>query len=260
MDEISAFNQSKWDELAEKGVQYARPYFALSQADARRAVDPFHLLGDLTGKRVLCLASGGGQQTAAFHVLGAQVSVLDLSDVMLERDREVARHYNARIDIQQGDMRNLSRYPNRSFDVVWHAYSINFIPDPLPVFHEVARVLKPGGFYRIEFHNPFVAALDEATWNGSGYLLSQPYENGSELQEGDWEFPDENGQMQKVPGPRSFRHTLSAVLNHNIGLGFQLLGLWEEIGQDANAAPGTWEHFIRVAPPWITLWFAFHPK
>lgn len=38
---------------------------------------PAGLLADIDGKDVLCLASGGGQQSAVFSLLGAKVTVVD---------------------------------------------------------------------------------------------------------------------------------------------------------------------------------------
>jgi SAM-dependent methyltransferase len=216
-------------------------------------------LGDVSGKDVLCLASGGGQQSAAFSVLGAQASVIDLSPAMLEGDRQAAAHYGAAIDVQQGDMRDLSRYADRSFDLVWQPYSINFIPDPRPVFASVARILRPGGGYNLQIHNPFLIGLSEETWNGQGYPLSLPYVDGAEIEEPVWDFEDEQGNPVRIAGPRAFRHNLSTVINTLTAHGFQLRGLWEEVGQDAEAPPGSWEHLNRVAPPWITMWFAFQP-
>ncbi len=51
------------------------------------------ILKDVAGKKVLCLASGGGPDSVAFGLLGATVTVLDLSDVQLERDRQAAEHH-----------------------------------------------------------------------------------------------------------------------------------------------------------------------
>ena len=81
------------------------------------------------GKSVLCLAGGDGQQSAAFGLLGAKVSVVDFSEAQLEKDREVAVHYGLVIDTVEGDMRDLSHFADDSFDVVYHSYSINFVPD-----------------------------------------------------------------------------------------------------------------------------------
>ena len=90
-------------------------------------------MGDVAGKRVLCLAASGGQQAVAFALLGAAPTVFDLSDVMLERDRAAAAHYKVAIGIEQGDMRDLSRFDTDAFDLVYQAYSINFVPDVRPV-------------------------------------------------------------------------------------------------------------------------------
>lgn len=260
MDEIAAFNQSQWDELAGKGVEFARPFLNLTPDSAWAMVDPHRLLGDLAGKDVLCLASGGGQQSAAFLVLGARVQVLDLSAAMLERDRQAANHYQAEIGIHQGDMRDLSRFDSGSFDVVWQAYSINFVPDPRPVFNEVTRVLRPGGLYHLDFHNPFVSCVLETSWNGAGYLIGEPYIDGAELPETPWEFEDEHGVIQRAHGPRAFRHNLSTIINELTGRGFVILGLWEETGQNPEAEPGSWDHYLLVAPPILTLWLACRPE
>jgi SAM-dependent methyltransferase len=260
MDDVASYNQSKWDELVRRGVLYGRPLLDLTPESAREWLEPGGPLGDVRGKNVLCLASGGGKQTACFGMLGARVHVLDLSPEMLERDRQAAEHYGYAIDIQQGDMRDLSRFASGSFDLIWHPYSINFIPDPRPVFYEVARVLKRGGNYHLQFHNPFTMGLSEGDWDGVGYPLSRPYINGAEMEDPEWEFEDEQGNQVKMRGPRAFRHTFSAILNNLAGLGFILRHLQEEIGQDPDAGPGSWDHFIRLAPPWICTWFDYLPS
>ena len=47
-------------------------------------------LGDLRGKKVLGLASGGGQQMPVFAALGAECTVLDYSSRQLESERAVS--------------------------------------------------------------------------------------------------------------------------------------------------------------------------
>ena len=53
-------------------------------------VVPAGWLGDLRGKRVLCLAGVGGLQAPLLACAGAEVTVLDLSERMLDKDRAVA--------------------------------------------------------------------------------------------------------------------------------------------------------------------------
>src|SRR5579859_4602835 len=117
MDEIARYNRARWTALVDANALFTRPKSDLTEVSARELVDPDHSLGDLKGKRVLCLAGGGGQQSVAFGLLGAQVTVVDLSDAQLERDREAAAHYSVSIETVQGDMRDLSHFPDDSFDI-----------------------------------------------------------------------------------------------------------------------------------------------
>ena len=118
MGDLAQHTRERWNGLAAAGVQYSRPWLDLDQATARARVDPLGLLGDLAGKRVLCLAAGGGQQSAAFGMLGADVTVFDLSDEMLARDREAAEHYGLKPRLIQGDAQDLSALADQAFDFV----------------------------------------------------------------------------------------------------------------------------------------------
>ncbi len=266
MDDIYQHNQQRWEALAQARVAYSRPFLDLNAESARQVVDSYGIMGDVAGKDVLCLASGGGQQSVAFGLLGANVSVLDFAETQLARDREALVHYGLSARLEQGDMRDLSRFADHSFDVVWHAFSISFIPDARPVFDEVARVLRPGGLYHLAWHNPFTHGLDERDFHDGGYLLKLPYADGEVvLSSHIWDVETAEGTKQPVEGPREFRHTLSTVLNGLIGRGFMLRGLWEDMGGDPSTpqtpgetptppAPGTWEHYLSVAPLALVLW------
>ena len=89
MDEIARFNKERWEELAQAGVEYSRPFLDLDESTAQKVFNPQDKLGDVTGKDVLCLAAGGGQQSVAFGLMGANVTVLDLSETQLQRCRRV---------------------------------------------------------------------------------------------------------------------------------------------------------------------------
>jgi SAM-dependent methyltransferase len=260
MDDLSRHNRERWNALASAGVEFSRPWLDLDQATARARVDPLGLLGDVAGKRVLCLAGGGGQQSVAFRLLGADATVFDLSDEMLERDRAAAAHYKIDIRTIQGDVRDLSALADASFDVVWHAHSLTFVPDLNPVYDGVSRVLRLGGIYHVSAWNPLAYGAD-ARWTGEGYLL-QGYIEGAESvsNEGFWDFVDGDGQTRQVAGPREFQHTLTALVNGLIQRGFVLLDLHEEPVGSTSATPGSWDHFCSVVPPWISIWAVKRPE
>jgi len=259
MDKLAAFNRSRWNALAQARIEYSRPFLNLDEAGAWAYLEE-HMgfshepLPEISGKDVLCLASGGGQQTAVFGILGAQVTVLDLSDTQLERDREAAAHYGYALTAVHGDMRDLSRFVDNSFDIVFHAYSINFVPDAAMVIKQVGRIVRPEGVYRLTFANPFWT-MEETDWTAKGYPIRQTYLTGQLLAytDNEWTFADDNGNPQKVEGPHEFMHTFSAILNGLVAAGFKLTGFREWPDGDAAAEPGTWEHLLSVVPPFMTV-------
>ncbi len=255
MDDVARYNRTRWNALVRAGVSFSRPWLDLDPATARARVDPEGMMGEVAGRDVLCLAAGGGQQSAAFGLLGARVTVLELSEEQLARDAEAARHYGLSPRTLQGDMRDLSPFADASFDLVWQAHSINFIPDPLRVFDGVARVLRPGGRYRLEYTNPFLHGVWE-NWDGTGYAIRETYAD-AEVRYRDpiWDVRDSEGNTQRVRGPREFRHCLGTMVNGLTERGLRLLGLWEgDLDGDPQAEPGSWGHFKSMLSPWLTLW------
>ncbi|MET8869648.1 methyltransferase domain-containing protein [Nonomuraea sp. NPDC004580] len=160
-DEVYRYNEERWEALVEAEALFTRPMLDLDVEKARTylGLERLGIPGDLTGRKVLCLAGGGGQQSAAFALLGADVTVFDISSGQLERDRLAAEHYGVGIRTVHGDMRDLSGLDDSSFDLVWHPYSLTFVPDARIVFREVARVVGDGGRYYLMCANPFFSEV-----------------------------------------------------------------------------------------------------
>ena len=260
MDELSSFNRERWNGLARAGVLYSRPKLELDEASAREMVDETGLLGDVRDKRVLVLAGGGGQQSAALGLLGALVTVVDLSDEQLRKDRIAAEHYGLSPVLLQGDMRDLSRFSEDSFDIVFQPFSINFVPEVRPVFAGVARVLKAGGLYHVQWHNPYTQ-----TFNPDDYDPVRGYSSNSIYRDGEvdvvaiygtdtWGVEGEDGSKIEVPGPREFRHTMPTFINGLIACGFEILAFSEHTTWEEDPEPGSWEHFKAVSPPYLAFW------
>ena len=257
MDEISRTNRERWNTLAQVNVEWSRPYLDYTPQQAAENIYRHGILKDVAGKKVLCLASGGGQDSVAFGLLGAEVTVYDLSDEQLSRDRQACTHHNLTVRALQGDMRDLSTFQDAEFDIIWQVYSINFVPTIQPVIQGVARILKPGGIYFLQFANPFTIAVDEEAWDGTAYPLKHPYLDGENITTyfPDWDVTQPDGSKVTVDSPHEFRHTLGTVFNTMVASGFSLLGLWEYLDRTQNPVPGSWPHFLQVAPPWFsTFW------
>ncbi|GAA2815948.1 hypothetical protein GCM10020220_000080 [Nonomuraea rubra] len=98
--------------------------------------------------------------------------------------------------------------------------------------------------------NPFFSGLTHHSWNGTGYLLTQPYtdETATSYPDQDWVYEPSAHRIQE---PREYRQTLSRMTNSLIQEGFVLTFLSEVRGDYPGAEPGSWAHFTGVAPPWL---------
>jgi SAM-dependent methyltransferase len=261
LDDIAEYNVARWRALAEGGALYTRPMLDLDARRAREWLDPDGWFGELEGRRVLCLAGGGGRESAAFALLGAVVTVFDLSPEQLEGDRLAAAHYGTRVETVRGDMRDLSSLYGADFELVWHPYSINFVPDARTVFHEVARVVRLGGLYRLMCANPFVMGVGPKDWDGHGYALAHTYAESEPLTGADEQWVYEREPREQAPPSREYRHGLGTLLGDLAEQGFRILRASEDVSTypDASAEPGTWPHFVSVVRPWLAFLSAYDP-
>ena len=99
--DVVAYNRQAWNQQVKQGNPWTVPFSAEVIAEARQGrwtivltptiPAPRSWFPDpLSGRDVLCLASGGGQQGPVLAAAGAQVTVFDNSPALLARDREVA--------------------------------------------------------------------------------------------------------------------------------------------------------------------------
>ena len=198
---------------------------------------PTSIFKDIKGKDVLCLASGGGQQSVVFSLLGGNVTVVDLTEGQLEGDRIAADHYGYKVTTIKADMRDLSVIEKDSFDLVFQPPSMAYVPDVRQVYAQVARVLRPGGLYRADAQNPAVQFIDMESWEGGGYRIETPYS-----------MTQVDGDIE---GPREFRHFLTDVFNGLIELGFTIQHVQESpfhMHFDPQTEPSSWEHYLNYVP------------
>lgn len=241
IDAAAEANHRLWEEEARRGCGYTTPWLDLDVAALHRYIErgpgltfskldtlyPTALLRDVAGKHVLCLASGGGQQSAVFALLGAKVTVVDLSESQLRGDRIAADHYGYSVTLIQADMRDLSCLGTDSFDLVYQPGSLPYVPDVHPVYTEVARVLRPHGRYRVTHGPPTAFAVE---WQDGRYCITKPYAERV---------------TQRPDGGIEFRHYLSDIFNGLLSAGFLIESLHEAPYYRQTApqvTPGSWSH------------------
>lgn len=100
----------------------------------------------IRGKKILGLASGGGQQMPLLSALGALCTIIDITPEQLESERLVSKREGYSIDIIQGDITKPLPFKDESFDYVINPVSLVYCEKIEPIFKEVNRVLKKRGF------------------------------------------------------------------------------------------------------------------
>jgi SAM-dependent methyltransferase len=251
-DWIAELNEGHWSWAVESDVGFTIPWLDLDAERLRRYahgeltdapgqledIYPAGVLANVAGRDVLCLAAGGGQQSAAFGLLGARVTVLDLTEGQLTGDRQAADHYGYDLVTIQGDMRDLSRLADASFDVVYQAESMSWVPDAREVYAGVSRVLRRGGLYRVSFANPATEFVEIESWDGGGYRLSVPYAEREQVEPA---TPDRAACVQ-------FRHHMGEIFNGCIEAGMEIERVEDDPHYFRSAdrlTPGSWDHALR---------------
>jgi phosphatidylethanolamine/phosphatidyl-N-methylethanolamine N-methyltransferase len=121
----------------------------LLQAGRRAAVRSLQLR---RGDHVLEVGIGTGL-TTAFYPPHCQITGIDISEPMLRKARRHASVGGTRqIRLSRMDAMSLA-FPDESFDVVYAAYVMSVVPDPVAALQEMARVCRPHG--RIVLLNHF---------------------------------------------------------------------------------------------------------
>jgi len=113
------------------------------------------LMGDVKGKRVLEIGCGGGQNSIALAKRGAVVSGIDFSENQVAYAKRLAKREGVEVDFHVGDMQDLSRFPDCTFDLVMTAFSLLYVKSLERTFAEVYRVLKEGGVFVFSEGHPF---------------------------------------------------------------------------------------------------------
>lgn len=241
--DIIEYNRQAWNRRSAEGCEWSMPVDAEIIRAARQGEwsiiltptrpVPKEWLGDIKGKDVLCLASGGGQQAPVLAAAGARVACYDLSDEQLAKDRLVAEREGLDIRIVQGDMRDLIAFGNESFDLIVHPISNCFVPDVRPVWRECYRVLKGGGSLLAGFMNPAFYLSDALASEEDGPLAicnKLPFCEPDDLNEAGLEEFRSSGRAAE------FSHTLECQIGGQLEAGFVLAGFYEDPWMDSAMA------------------------
>ncbi len=115
-------------------------------------------LPDLTGKKVLCLGCGTGEECRKIKDLGAaEVIGVEKESEMIK----LAKEAYADIEFSVMSMEQLD-FPENTFDLVYSSLVVHYASDWTVPLAQVYKVLKPGGTFLFSAHHPI--------WHGAEKL------------------------------------------------------------------------------------------
>lgn len=184
---------------------------------------PKEWFGTVKGKKILGLASGGGQQMPIFAALGMECSVLDYSDRQIESERFVSQREGYKIEIIQGDMTKTLPFADESFDIIFHPVSNSYVEEVKSIWKECARILKKGGILLSGLDIGINYIFDEEEKYIINTLPFNPLKN-----------PEHRRQMEEGDYGIQFSHSLEEQIGGQLEAGLSLTHLYEDTNGEGN--------------------------
>ena len=240
-DDVLRINSEGWDRRVAEGDVWTVPVSSEEIARARQGdwavvltpnkPVPRRWFGDVVGRDILCLASGGGQQGPILSAAGARVTEYDASAAQLAQDEMVAGRDGLPLATTLGFMDDLSAFEDGAFDLILHPVSNSYAPEIEPVWRECFQVLRPGGVLLAGFMNPIVYVFDaEAAARGDLIVRHRlPFADVVDRSAED---------LERVIGADhtvEFSHTLETQIGGQLDAGFHLVDFFEDVDRGPPA-------------------------
>ena len=237
MNDQEAFNANRdlWNAMAEVHVRSAF-YDVESFIAGRNSLTDLEieLLGDVRGRDLLHLQCHFGQDTLSLARMGAAVTGLDLSDVAIEKARELTDRCGLKAQWIRANVLDLQPALEKKFDIVFTSYgTIGWLPDLKGWAANIHRYLKPGGrFVFVEFH-PVIWMFDnEFKRIEHSYFNRRPI---VEMQKGSYADKDAPIEMEA----HGWNHSLADVIGALLAAGLRLDRFTELDGSPHDCFAGT---------------------
>lgn len=227
MKSYQDINKETIDRWVEEGWEWGKPishedYIKTKNGEWKVFLTPTVAVpkdwfGDLKGKKILGLASGGGQQMPIFQALGADCTVLDYSSKQIESELNISERESYQIQAIEGDMTKRFPFEDESFDLVFHPVSNCYVEDVYHVFNEAYRVLKKGGLLLAGLNNEINYIVDQ---DEKEIVFKMPFNP----------LKDEKARayMEQEDGGMQFSHNMTEQIGGQLKAGFTLLDLYED--------------------------------
>lgn len=191
------------------------------------------LLGDIRNKKILEIGCGGAQSSIVFAKEGAKVTAIDISEEQLKFAESLAKKNKVDIKFLRGDAKNLKKIESNSQDIVFSAFTFQFVDDLSKSFNEINRVLKKKGLFVFSLCHPYYRLANPKT-----LTLQDSYFNSGR-------YVENNTGSNFI----CYNHTISDLHNTLIKCGFFVEQMLE---------PNSRKRYKN--DPWYNLWDYYLPE
>jgi len=195
-----------WDENSESFQKESQVPINITYGPGIPNENKLKLMGNFKGKNVLEIGCGGSQCGISFAKKGAIVTGIDISKKQLEYAKQLSQKHKVKINLLQGDIKNLCQIKSNSQDIVFSSWALLYVNNLKKCFKEVYRVLKKGGIFVFSTHHPFWETINQKKLN-----VKSPYFN--------------TGRHKRLLRKGTFiwyKTTISKLINTLISAGFSI--------------------------------------
>jgi ubiquinone/menaquinone biosynthesis C-methylase UbiE len=104
------------------------------------------------GQNVLEIGSATGVFSFEYEKLGVNLTSIDISTENISWATNLAKERGSAINFKVADVEDLP-FPDNYFDGILSFSTLRYVPDINKAIQEIYRVLKPGGYFIIDFPN-----------------------------------------------------------------------------------------------------------
>lgn len=216
-----------WDACGAAFDRFTSAEDSFSENIERPAIES--LAGDVAKRNLLDLGCGSGVYSLRFAGLGARVTGLDLSPVMIEMAQEKARARSLELDLQVADISQRLPFDDDTFDIVFTATALHYVEDLASFFRETARIIKSQGSVIASVLHPlatayFPSAISEEIISPDRWHI-QYFGEPTRMIETPWmNFGQVSNEGRRII---SYHHTVSDYFNAIRSAGLKITDLIE---------------------------------
>lgn len=244
--EYQATNRKTWNHLADSGSLFAKVATDEECRNPLKVLDGRGWLPEsVAGMDVLCLASGGGWQSVLYAVAGANVTVVDLSDSMLQLDQRESDRRKLNIKTIQASMDDLRDLDSQTFDIVHQPVSTCYIPDLVPMYAEIARVLRDDGIYISQHKQPVSLQISHRNERHQFVIGVEYFHRGP--------LPVQIDKSYRESGATEYLHRLEDLIGGLARSSMILEDLREPVRANYKADVNHYGYRGRFVPPYLRM-------